>query len=82
MQVSGLTQPVLLSHPPQGLCHWSALRSEGGGLAISLGTCSGNLDNHPATRVSDIYTGTILDDETEGLLKVASPTRIRVEKIK
>ena len=49
IQVNGLTQPDLLPHPPGGLCYWSALRSEGGGLTISLGVCSGNRDNHPAT---------------------------------
>ena len=68
MQVNGLTQPVLLPHPLGSLCHWSALSSEGGGFTISLGVCGGNRDNDSATGVSDIYTGTILDDRTEGLL--------------
>lgn len=82
-QVNGLAQPGLLPHPPGSLCHWSSLPSAGGLLTISLDLGSGNGDNHPATGVSDTYTGTILDDETEGLLyEVASPTRRRVKKIK
>ena len=81
MQVNGLTQPVLLPHPLGSLCHWSALSSEGGGFTISLGVCGGNQDNDSATGVSDIYTGIILDDRTEGLLnKVPSPTRRKVGK--
>lgn len=75
-QVNGLAQPGLLLHPPRGLCHWLSLLSAGGGLTISLDVCCRNGENHPATGVSDIYIGTILDDETKGLLyKIASPTR-------
>ena len=81
MQVNGLSQPVLLPHPPGSLCHWSVLSSEGGGLTISLGVCGGNWDNDSVTGMSDIYAGTILDDRTEGLLnKVPSPTRRKVKK--
>lgn len=80
-QVNGLAQPGLLPHPHGGLCHWSSPPLAGGLFTISLDVCSGNRDSHPATGVSDIYTGTILDDETEGLLyKLASPTRRRVKK--
>lgn len=71
-----------LCHTPLGACAigQTSLRR---GLTISLGVCSGNWDNHPATGVSDIYTDTSLDDETEGLLyKVASPARRRVKKVK
>lgn len=81
MQVNGLDQPGLLPHPPGDLCHWSAVPSEGGWFAITPDVYSGNRDNHPATGVSDIYTDTVLDDKTEGLLyKKATPTRRRVKK--
>lgn len=80
MQVNGLTPPSLLPHPAEGLCYWSAVLSgEGGPIIVRV--CSGNRDNHPATGVSDTYSSTILDDETERLLcKVASPTRRRMKK--
>lgn len=37
--------------------------------ALILGVCSGSQDSHLAAGMSDMYTGTVLDGETEGLLE-------------